>query len=92
MKHKLLILMALAAICACTAGQKDSGVRVVEDFNFDWKFSLGDSPDFEFTAEELAAYKAEQDAASASATGYHGRSVRRSRCFSSGLPSGSRPP
>ena len=63
MKHKLLILTALAIVCACTAGQKDSGVRVVEDFNFDWKFSLGDSPDFEFTAEELAEYKAEQDAA-----------------------------
>ena len=63
MKHSLLILSALALLCACTTGQKDSGVRVVEDFNFDWKFTLGDSPDFVLTPEELAAYNAEQDAA-----------------------------
>ena len=63
MKHSFLILTALAVVCACTGGQKDSGVRVVEDFNFDWKFTLGDSPDFEYTPEELAAFEAEQDAA-----------------------------
>ena len=63
MKHTLLILSALAALCACTGGQKDPGVRVVEDFNFDWKFSLGDSPEFVLTPQELAEYNAEQDAA-----------------------------
>ena len=63
MKRTLIILSALAFLCACTAGQKETGVRVVEDFNFDWKFTLGDSPDFEYTPEELAAYEAEQDAA-----------------------------
>lgn len=63
MKNLFLILSAFAVFGACTEVQKDAGVRVVEDFNFDWRFSLGDSPEFEFTAEELAAYEAEQDAA-----------------------------
>ena len=63
MKKALIILSALAVLCACTDGKEDSNVRVVEDFNFDWKFSLGDSPEFELTPEELAGYEAEQDAA-----------------------------
>ncbi len=63
MKKTLIILSALAVLCACNTGQKETGVRVVEDFNFGWKFTLGDSPEFEYTAEELAAYQAEQDAA-----------------------------
>ena len=60
-RNLLLMLCACAVLCACDKG-KDA-VRKVEDFNFDWKFSLGDSPEFELTSEELAAYQAEQDAA-----------------------------
>ena len=63
MKKILLIFTTLALVCGCSGNQKDSGVRVVEDFNFDWRFTLGDSPDFVLTAEEMAAYEAEQDAA-----------------------------
>lgn len=63
MKTRLLILLAFAVLCSCGEKPVDSGVRIVEDFNFDWKFSMGDSPEFEFTPEEMANYEAEQDAA-----------------------------
>lgn len=63
MKKLLLLFSAFALLCSCTGEKKDSGVRVVEDFNFGWRFTLGDSPDFILTAEERAAYEAEQDAA-----------------------------
>lgn len=36
-------MAALALLCACSQG---NGPRTVEDFNFGWKFSLGDSPEF----------------------------------------------
>ena len=40
MKKTLIILSTLAVLCACNTGQKETGVRVVEDFNFGWKFIL----------------------------------------------------
>ena len=36
-------MATLALLCACSQG---NGPRTVEDFNFGWKFSLGDSPEF----------------------------------------------
>lgn len=61
MKKTLLILFAFATFWACQETPSDSGARVVEDFNFGWKFCLGDCPEFEFTSEEIAVYEAEQD-------------------------------
>ena len=42
MKRLLIIAAALALFCACA--HKAQGPRTVEDFNFDWRFALGDSP------------------------------------------------
>ena len=58
----VLLVLALASLAFTACGTAESP-RTVEDFNFDWTFTLGDSPDFDFTSEELAAYEAEQDAA-----------------------------
>ena len=42
MKRLVIIAAALALFCACA--HKAQGPRTVEDFNFDWRFALGDSP------------------------------------------------
>ena len=36
--------MAAALVLACSCSHKAAGPRTVEDFNFDWRFTLGDSP------------------------------------------------
>ena len=41
MKRILILAAALLLVCACT--RKAEGPRTVEDFNFDWRFKLGDS-------------------------------------------------
>lgn len=48
MKRRILILLAAAAalLCGC---REEAGPRSVEDFNFGWRFKLGDSPDFDYT-------------------------------------------
>ena len=43
MKRIAILAAAIALLCACT---QEKGPRTVEDFNFGWKFSLGDSPEF----------------------------------------------
>ena len=42
MKRLALIAACLAVACSCS--QKPDSPRIVEDFNFDWRFTLGDSP------------------------------------------------
>ena len=42
MKRLVILAAALALFCACA--HKAQGPRTVEDFNFDWRFTLGDSP------------------------------------------------
>jgi beta-galactosidase len=37
------ILLIAIILCGCQSEEKD--IRIVEDFNFDWKFNLGDVPD-----------------------------------------------
>lgn len=42
MKRIAIISAALALLLSCSQGQQ--GARTTEDFNFDWKFDLSDSP------------------------------------------------
>lgn len=42
-KTLLIIVAAVAFLCACTT---EKSPRSVEDFNFAWRFSLGDSPEW----------------------------------------------
>ncbi len=44
MKRLALIAACLAVVCSCS--QKPDSPRIVEDFNFDWRFTLGDSPEW----------------------------------------------
>ncbi len=45
MQRSLLTIVAAFALVACGNGGS-LNPRTVEDFNFDWKFTLGDSPEF----------------------------------------------
>lgn len=43
MKKIAILAVAMALFCACS---QQEGPRNMEDFNFGWRFSLGDSPEF----------------------------------------------
>lgn len=44
MRRILSVLSSLLVLAACSSSP--SSERIVEDFNFDWRFTLGDSPEF----------------------------------------------
>lgn len=44
MKHLTLLATVLTILCGCT--NSNSSPRTVEDFNFDWQFTLGDQAEF----------------------------------------------
>lgn len=50
MKHIKIIYILLIAVSflACNTEEKD--VRIIKDFNFDWKFNLGDRPEAKVTS------------------------------------------
>ena len=63
MKTIRLLALSAFALLALHGCKETTGSRVVEDFNFDWKFTLGDSPEFNFTEAELVDYQKQMDAA-----------------------------
>ena len=56
---KVIRLLALSAFAlfALSGCKETASPRVVEDFNFDWKFTLGDSPEFGSTGFDDAAWR-----------------------------------
>ena len=53
MRHPLITILTLLVLGAC---QTAPSVQHGTDFNFDWKFTLGDDPAF---AESMAPFAAE---------------------------------
>ena len=49
------VIFFLAAVVLLTGCRADISPRCVQDFNFDWYFALGDSPEFAEAAEPMEA-------------------------------------
>ena len=56
MKKIALFIISLAVLFACAP--RTMGPRVVEDFNFDWRFTLGDSGDYSSVSFDDASGRA----------------------------------
>ncbi|AOW17828.1 glycoside hydrolase [Polaribacter vadi] len=50
MKHIKIIYILLITIFFVGCGAEENNVRIVKDFNFDWKFNLGDVPEAKVTS------------------------------------------
>ena len=50
----MLAIIAAVLVSGCSAPQ----TRVVEDFNFDWTFTLGDSPEFSAVSFDDSGWRA----------------------------------
>ena len=58
MKSILKIISVVLLLSACTSFQEE--IRIIEDFNFDWRFRLGDYPDATSTTFDDTSWRALQ--------------------------------